>query len=217
MTQALPDDISLTRRFNHDLLIEEEDQLHARRRWPAIAPLLINEPLIAIFTQHENRAKTLKRISQVLGTGAVLAMAAALLGYVAELWIGAQGRHDSPDLARPLEVCAIAGVGLAILASRHGPVRQRWLKNRFVTELLRQWHFRYLLDVKAMNDKTQVAYLIGKRDTGFADFTRNHQGVVGQKMQELSQSRCDPLGAIQQAILPRIQRRGHNCWTHIVR
>ena len=44
------------------------------------------------------------------------------------------------------EVAALSGVFLAILSSRYGPWRRRWLQYRFVTEILRQWHFRALLD-----------------------------------------------------------------------
>jgi hypothetical protein len=63
---------SLKRRFNHDLLIDRQDQQFAEERWPAIHRLLCDSALSAAFNIHERAAKTYKAIVQWLGSFAVL-------------------------------------------------------------------------------------------------------------------------------------------------
>ena len=205
MTEITDDGVSLKRRFNHDILVEQEDQDEAVRRWPAIGHLLINAELIRRFKPHEELARTQKRIVQTLGSAAVLLMLAALLGYVAELWVVAPGRgRDIPYLGVLSELSALAALLLALLASRYGPVRRRWLKNRFITEVLRQWHFRRLLDGVTIDQSVdKLDPFLKGRFGDLSTLIQSLAGTVGQKMDELSELRRDPLGRIPRARLPQ--------------
>jgi hypothetical protein len=192
--------IPITRRFNHDLLIEDDDQAAAARRWPTVAPALVDKPLVAAFKTHERRAKAHKRSVQMLGSAAVLLTLAALVGYVAELSIAAAGRDDIPRLAFLSELSAVIALVLAVLASRFGPFRRRWLKHRFVAEVLRQWHFRRLLDGDAL---TRLQAGADRTDEELSALMSRLSGTVGEKMDELSHQRRDPLGPIPTARLPK--------------
>ena len=44
-------------KFNHDILLTEQDQKLARERWPNLAHVLINKSLIDEFNAHEEKAK----------------------------------------------------------------------------------------------------------------------------------------------------------------
>jgi hypothetical protein len=203
MTETVGDAVQIVRRFNHDLLVEKADQDAAARRWPALAHVLINPELVRGFTPHEERAKTLKRSVHVVGSIAVLMMLAALLGYAAELWLAKLGSGEIPYLALFSETCAIAALLLSLLASRYGPLRRRWLKHRFVTEVLRQWHFRRLLDGKTIPQSHVTRdQVIPGRNADLSAIMASLAGAVGAKMDELSELRRDPLGHIPRTSLP---------------
>ena len=119
-------------------------------------------------------------------------MVAALLGYGAELWSAATHSYDISELPILSEGSAVVSLILALLASRYGPFRRRWLKHRFVTEVLRQWHFRGLLDAESAD----------QRNRDLSILLTNLAGSVGAKMDELAELRRDPLGRIPHARLP---------------
>ena len=205
MTETHADEIQIARTFNHDLLIRKSDQDAAALRWPAIAHVLVNAELIRTFTRHEKRAKIQKRVVQFLGSAAVLMMLGALLGYVTALWVAPPGsdRHI-PYLGVLSEISALGALVLAVLASRYGPVRRRWLKNRFITEVLRQWHFRRLLDGEAVECSIDAqAQSVTARDAALSKLIHDLAGNVGEKMDELSQFRRDSLGPIPHSRLPK--------------
>jgi hypothetical protein len=198
----------IERRFNHDLLADDNDQQVARLRWPTVATLLIDPNLIAQFKPFEAEAKRLKSLVQWLGTIAVLLMFAALFVSAYELW----NSSGSPQAVFTLdwtgifvEVCGILGLILALLASKYGPFRRSWLQNRFVTEVLRQWHFRYLLDTRAW--QPQPHWDSARFEQHRADdlhFLQNGlRGAVGQRMDLLVNARIDPVGEIPKAHLPK--------------
>jgi hypothetical protein len=186
------DDVQIARTFNHDLLLTARDQEAASQRWPALAPRLIDAALIQSFSQHAQRANALKRAVQMLGSAAVLTMVVALLGYGAELWSTATHSYDIADLPIVAEFSAVVSLMVALLASRYGPLRRRWLKHRFITEVLRQWHFRGLLEAGST----------GQTNRDLSILVTNLAGSVGAKMDELAGLRRDPLGRIPHASLP---------------
>lgn len=204
MVTTFPDGVRITKTFNHDLLLRQADQERAALRWPDIAPALIDPALIRVFGLHEKRATFHKRLVQIFGSAAVLMMLVALLGYVAELWISAsRASGPLPLLATCSELSALGALVSAFFASRYGPPRRRWLKHRFITEVLRQWHFRRLLDGAAIGrsldpQNKPTTAVDGTLPALIHDLTGN----VGDKMAELSQFRRDPLGPIPHSILP---------------
>ena len=155
----------INRQFNHDIRLGTQEQGEAKSQWPAIAHILVNPALIERFTPHEKAAKRYKLAVQWLGTVAVLMVLIALAGAAFELWASASDKTAVPGwLESVIEVCGLIGVVFAFLASRYGPFRRRWLKNRFLTECYRQWHFARLLDGPAVeaaseSDAAQQTYL----------------------------------------------------------
>lgn len=204
MSETRRDAVEVVRKFNHDLLVDTVDQGDATRRWPALAHLLINPELIQAFTPHEKRAKTLKRAVQILGSAAVALMLAALLGYAAELWVARPtSAYHIPYLGVLSEISAISALLLALLASRYGPLRRRWLKHRFVTEVLRQWHFRRLLEAKSIGQSNAPGdHPVPSQAGGLSTLMASLAGAVGAKMDELAELRRDPLVRIPRPTLP---------------
>lgn len=194
----------VARRFNHDLLLEAADQERARRRWPAIHDLLINRPLIEHFAPHERAAARFKLALQLVGSAAVLLMLLALLGSAAHLWLESTSAPRAAALpAHALfEASALVGLVFALFASRWGPLRRRWLIHRFLTEVLRQWHFRRLLDTRAPGPASISASVLERRDRDLASFLDSIRGSVGQKMDRLIDDATDPLGAIPAPVVP---------------
>jgi len=198
----------IKRTFNHDLNIDKDGQAYVRQRWPMLAEILIDVELIKAFQPHELTAKTLKRRVLYVGSVAVVLMTASLLGLAVQLWLG-NSRPEAEVLRRCTEFSAIAGLLCAILVSRYGPWRRDWLKHRFITEVLRQWHFRRLLvgnlvDKACASDEEKLRFLL-ERKTALATCLHNLRGSVGQKMDRLAVSGVDELGPVPIPNLPTSQ------------
>lgn len=190
----------VARTFNHDLLIDEADQQIARGRWPTIADFLIVPALIQRLEHHESAAKLNKQRVQYIGTAAVLLTAYALFGVTIHF---AQHSAWAVEWEWSFHAAALIGFALAILVSRWGPFRRRWLSNRFAAETLRQWHFRRLLDGI---DTDAVGARIERRDADLQGFLHGLAGSVAQKMDRLIESADDPLPRIPEPKLPTDSR-----------
>lgn len=201
------DEIELIdRRFNHDLLVDSAEQEAARGRWPAISHVLIEPYLVEAFKPHERKATRLKRATLRLGSLAVLLMFVALLGSALHLWTRASASPIETTILNVLiEGLAIVGLLCAVLASRYGPLRRRWLMNRFVAETFRQWHFRLFLDGSTISESTGPGHngFVQRRQAQFAALLSDLKGTVGQKMDQLTEKGFDSLGGIQKPNLPR--------------
>jgi hypothetical protein len=197
----------LERTFNHDIRLSSADQQFAMQKWSLIAHVLINEDLIRLFSQHEKAATRFKKIVQWLGTSAVLLMLVALLSSVFTIWSSNQQNQITPNfISIVIELCSLVGILLALLASRYGPFRRRWMKHRFFTECLRRWHFCKVIkgdeiDSSIKNSTARKRYL-EKRYLQFEAFVEEFRGTVGQKMDRFIESGDDPLNEIPLATLP---------------
>jgi hypothetical protein len=210
-----------TRRFNHDLLIEPADQEAAVRRWPSIARILVEPELIAAFRPHEEKAKKLKMWVLRLGSCAVILTFIALLGSAVHEQPAAQTpglpaagkatdpqgqapEHGSPLSRMLLESCAVLGLLAAVLASRYGPLRRPWLMHRFMTEVLRQWHFRFLLNGPGISDRLgpHAQACAHARREELSALLHDFTSATGQKMDQLIEKGFDPLGRITRPRLP---------------
>src|SRR6266404_6260553 len=178
-----------SRRFNHDLNIDKDGHDFVRQRWPKLADVLIDPDLIKAFHPYEAEAKLLKLRVQRTGSAAVILMVGSLLGSAAHLWIG-EPQGDALRLA--IETSAILGLLCAVLASRYGPWRRRWLRNRFMTETLRQWHFRRLLVGPTIDcgcgSPDETAQFSNERKASLVALLHTLDGSVGQKMDHLVDS-----------------------------
>lgn len=195
------------RRFNHDILLEDEDRTHVRERWPIMAPFLVDQELAEQFMPFEQEAKRLKNVVYRLGSAAVILTLVALLGSALDLWRS----PPSPTSLIPvrdtttfLEVCGVLGLLTAFLASKYGPFRRRWLRNRFVTEVLRQWHFRQLLDLRVWRaaPQWQPEPFARQRALDFRALLQDMRGSVGQHLSLLVSAHVDPLGDVPKPHLP---------------
>jgi hypothetical protein len=190
----------ITRRFNHDIRLEDDDRAFAASHWSTVTHLLVNEPLITVFRGFDGDAKRDKRLIQWLGTASIVLMLVALCGAVIE--VRDSGRPPSQSFLAPstkgtIAISALFGLLASFAVSRYGPFRRRWLKNRFVTECLRIWHFRQMLDTQAIADSLQSDAkrydYITHRDASFAAFLNDLDGTVGQKLDLLRDSGTDPI------------------------
>ena len=198
--------IDETRRFNHDLNIDLDSQRVVKQLWPKLIDVLIDEDLIEAFHPHETKAKVLKLRVQRVGSAAVILMVGSLLGSAAHLWAGGGG-PDERALRFAVEISALAGLLCAVLASRYGPWRRRWLRNRFMTEVLRQWHFRQLLVGttidKANESEDERSHFLQERKASLTALLHNLRASLGQKMDHLVESGTDVLGPIPSPHLPK--------------
>jgi hypothetical protein len=195
----------VARRFNHDLLLDSADQESAARRWPSISRILIEHDLIDAFKPHEDRAKRLKLAVLRLGSVAVILTFVALLGSALHVWTESSSSGIEGSVAgTTVETCAVLGLLSAVLASRYGPLRRRWLMNRFMTEVLRQWHFRLLLDGTAISEFLGPGHneSLRRRRQHLSALLHDFKGTVGQKMDQLIEKGFDPLDRIREPQLP---------------
>src|SRR5262249_16934778 len=89
---------------------------------------------------------------------------------------------------------------------RYGPIRRLWLQNRFLTEVLRQWHFRHLLDAREWASQVPSEADLRQRAKALKLLLADIRGIVGRKMDELVSSGLNPLGKIPQPFLPADER-----------
>jgi hypothetical protein len=140
--------------------------------------------------------------SSRVGFAAVLMMIASLVGSAALLSVASRG-SDLAGLRVAIEIFAILGLVCAVLASRYGPWRRPWLRNRFMTEVLRQWHFRGLLEGQVIDLAYQQSdqYLKDRQAT-LASKLNDLTNEVGQRMDHLAESGFDVLGRVPSPHLP---------------
>ncbi len=76
------------------------------------------------------------------------------------------------------------------------------MRHRFVTEVLRQWHFRQLLNGQTIRPTSATRNDTSRSDDDVIALMHSLRGAVGAKMNELAELRHDPLGPIPRASLP---------------
>jgi hypothetical protein len=183
-------ELDTKRTFNHDLLVDPADQHLAKSRWPGLADVLIDPALVKVFKPHETDAKRCKVRLQWMGTSAVLLCLASLCAGAVPFSI--LSLHIEPERFDQFsEGAALLGLVAAALASRFGPIRRRWLHHRFVTEVLRQWHFRRLLLTIFTGSNPKDTSV--KKAKTLDEVMHELRGVVGQKMDRLIEQGDDPL------------------------
>ncbi len=139
----------MSRTYNHDLLRQEESRAQCHQEFPTLANALIDRELLDAFGPFEDKARKLKRSVKMVGTLALLMMVCAFASAIAGVYGMGKGEEMLPQwLGRTIELLALLGLVLACLVSPWGPIRRRWLHNRFRAEVLRLWHFRNLLDAR---------------------------------------------------------------------
>lgn len=175
---------SVAHRFNNDIRFDDADLAELKARWPKIASLLVHPSLVEHFDEHERRAIQLKKRVHACGSCAVLLMVPALLYSILTTPVPGEWTLWTPAV----EVLSVVGIILAFLASSFSRWRRDWLKHRYMTEVLRQWHFANLLDgasvADAMLDSGLEAYS-ARREATLEAFLTKHRGAVGEWVNRL--------------------------------
>ena len=132
-------------RFNNDLLRGDLDRQNAYDAYGRIYFALDNPDLRALFEPRDDAANDAKKRSRRRGIQAVLlVMLALLIAAWAPIW------EQLPALQRQV-MAAIGGLlglyggFLGLTGVLFGETKREWLRNRFITERLRQLHFQTLL------------------------------------------------------------------------
>lgn len=222
--------------FNSDLLVSEADAAAAKRAYPTAWPLLVNQTLLSEFAAADLVANAAKRSSTRIGLCAIgvglLGLATAAFARVIE--------GLEPRTATALTILGIVfgvlGPVMGIQASGNTGPAKRWLRARFATERLRQFHFQSLLMTLRVSASEREASTSGLAEriavrlaevtqrfrTGFdAEFCNFVDPVTGPRAYRLFRARnAEPLDAdaapLQQELLDayrelRIERQRSYC------
>lgn len=108
--------------------------------YPALRPLIFNEPISRAFAQQEDAAKFWKRIYQTCGNTALICIFVAMI--VFDYQVTLQSSYGTSPLLAPLSALLVA-VGLAAqLILMIGKIKDRWLASRFAAERIRCLKFQ---------------------------------------------------------------------------
>lgn len=183
------------RRFNHDLLLRQDDQQYAKETWGSIQASLIDGKLTTLFEKSETAAKRLKKLSYRSGTLAIILAAVALLDLCIAM-LPPNVAKPSPIFSQITNFASLASLIVAYIASRHGPFRRAWLIERYKCEILRPWHFRKLL-----SEYVSFAPQRFESDQWRSLVQRFARNTIPQDMDRTIESGHDPLGNIPTAIV----------------
>src|SRR5580698_3258135 len=97
--------------------------------YPALRPLIFNEPIAQAFAQKEEEANSWKRLYQSCGNIALVCIFIAMI--VFDYQVTLQSHYGAWRLFAPLSALLVA-IGLAAqLVLMIGKIKDRWLASRF--------------------------------------------------------------------------------------
>jgi len=139
--------------FNDDLLTGQADQAAARAAYPGAAFALLDVYFLETFRDIDFAAQKWKRRSRAIGLSILLVGAAGWIVGAAQPLFGGIDQHTSlralAVFGQPLltvsALCGVASVVAALWAMRASSSRMKWLRARFLSERLRQFHFQDLI------------------------------------------------------------------------
>lgn len=170
-------------RYNHDLLLDPQDLENARVEFPNIFPALDNPALRRDFALVDGVANRRKRISRRIGRLSVALVTIALIAAASSQLYGEQAWvHYVEALAAVLGLFgALLGFGGVLSRS----AKDRWLKNRFKAERLRQFHFQSLTamapQILAAAGAGDWEAFTSERDAAYTAFHRALENAVQAK------------------------------------
>jgi len=188
-------------KFNDDLLLKEEDQKQAARRYPTVSHVLDYPELRSLFSEYDQVANRTKRTGRKTGLFAI-----GLVFFALALAAGEQLLREEKNermflpwpkvLALTSALLGIGGVVIGGIGVLHSEKKRRWLHSRLMTERIRQFHFQTFIfrlpDIleslesptsrQAFKDKRAVwldqfntAY-VDKVDSQFTDIIQDEDG-----------------------------------------
>lgn len=179
-------------RFNHDLLVDIEDQGLVEKLFLPIKFALFDPDLAAAFEIHEKAASRAKHQSRRAGAFAVALAVVALFGASFELVY----RYTVPELVTKVINYASAGAGILSVAIALGGLlfagaKRGWLANRMVAERLRQFHFQSVVQnlgliAQATQDDAARETFLSRRSIEFARFHARYARHADAELAELT-------------------------------
>lgn len=131
--------------FNSDLLVSEADVAAAKGTYPTVWPLLVNRTLLGEFMRADEVANAAKRSSTWVGLSAIgIGLVGLATAAFARLIEGLEPRTATALTILGI-VFGVLGPVMGVKASGNTGPGSRWLRARFATERLRQFHFQSLL------------------------------------------------------------------------
>jgi hypothetical protein len=140
--------------------------------YPALRPLIFNEPIAKAFAEQEDAANFWKRIYQSSGNIALACIFIAML--VFDYQVTLQSHYGASPLLAPLSALLVA-VGLAAqLVLMIGKIKNRWLSSRFAAERIRCLKFQAFGVVGSSTEATLAANV--------ADWTSRNMADLNQEL-----------------------------------
>jgi hypothetical protein len=179
--------VTVTHKFNDDLLLSEVDRDLAARIFPELVQFLDFPELRAVFSAHDQPANTLKKKRRASGVSAIAMGVLALVG-AASAPLLPEGNSAWPvalgALAALLGIASMVVGGFGVFSSSS---RDAWLHHRLVTERIRQFHFQNLVcrlpDVlNAIENKQAMELFLEQRRARLAAFAMDHEGHETSKL-----------------------------------
>lgn len=145
--------------FNGDLLIDETDRTTAEKLYANIYHVLDHPELRETFSDYNTKAETAKKRVNRLGLAAVslatLALLSSALTPVLDIVSGSDVGPNQTALTTLLkgvhwllflgECAGLVGSTIAVGGLLLANKKKEWLEHRYLAEMLRQWHFQYLI------------------------------------------------------------------------
>jgi hypothetical protein len=178
-------------RFNTDLLINLGDVDRAERAFPRMTHVLSHVALQEVFQRFDrpaNAAKTRGRIAGLL---------AIFLGTISLAIAAATPKVQVLGLIAA--ICGVASIVIGLGGALYAGAKRQWLRNRVMTERLRQFHFQAFvcrwreIAASLAGPSTAEAY-IAHRETWFDRFMAPYQGQLDAELTDFldddTASRC---------------------------
>lgn len=153
---------------NSDLLLNDAERQTWTAEHPRLAVVFDFENLRNEFGQHDREAIRLKGSTHNRARFAVLAsIAGATLLSISGFFPSGGLQKFAAGVALLMTIISLIWIGLQFFLG--GGARKAWLKQRFICERLRQFHFQYILNnwneaASAMQDETLAAEFRLQRD-----------------------------------------------------
>ncbi len=181
-----PETPNLAHVFNDDLLMGENDPQFAKEQFPNITHVLDHPSLRDEFAKHDMAANEARERVRLFGFTTIVASAVALAALATQpLWPHAACARW---IAAGIEVAGMLAAIVAIGGLWLGSCKQRWLKNRLMTERLRQWHFQLMVtrgrEIEAScRGQDAVAAFQKERARWLAYFLKDYQGNLDSQLE----------------------------------
>lgn len=181
-----PETPNLVHVFNDDLLMGENDPQFAKEQYPKINHVLDDRSLREEFAKYDRAANEARERVRVFGFTTIGASAVALVALATQpVWPHVVWMRW---IAAVIELAGMLAAIVAIGGLWLGSWKQRWLKNRLMTERLRQWHFQLMVrrgrEIEAScKGQDAVAAFQKEHDRWLAYFLKDHQGKLDSQLE----------------------------------